>query len=98
MAFHADWLCLPNFAMVSAVPAMVFWLRRGARVRSVDAVLWGSLAAAALANAGRRLFHMEDAALVVIVWQFGSVLLFMAIATLCRNILIPTQRIRRPLW
>ncbi|GAC1318226.1 MAG: hypothetical protein NVSMB28_06840 [Collimonas sp.] len=55
------------------------------------------MAAAGLANAALRLFHGEDAALMVIVWQFGSVLLFMAIATLCRNPLVPMQPVHFPL-
>ena len=97
MEFHSDWVCLPSIAMISVVPAlaMVFAIRRGARLRPLSAVLCGSLAAASLANAGLRLFHMEDAALMVIVWQFGSVLLFMAIATLCRTILVPAQTVHR---
>lgn len=98
MAFHSDWLCLPSVAMISAIPAlaMVVAIRRGARFHPLAAVSWGSLAAAALANAGLRLFHMEDAALMVVVWQFGSVLLFMGIATLCRHVLVPTPAICRP--
>ncbi len=98
MVFYSDWLCLPSVAMISTVPAlaMVFALRRGARLHPLAAVSWGSLAAAALANAGLRLVHMEDAALMVVVWQFGSVLLFLAIATLCRNVLMPALAVRRP--
>lgn len=98
MEFHSDWLCLPSVAMISAIPAfaMVVAIRRGARLHAFSAVSWGSLAAAALANAGLRLFHMEDAALMVVVWQFGSVLLFTAIATLCRNILVPVPFICHP--
>ncbi|TCT10252.1 hypothetical protein EDC26_102208 [Paralcaligenes ureilyticus] len=96
MEFRADWMCLPGIAMISAVPAlaMVVAIRRGARLHSFQALLWGSLAAAALANAALRLFHMEDAALMVIVWQFGSVLLLTAILTVFRNALIPARTAR----
>jgi hypothetical protein len=40
--------------------------------------LWDSLAEA-LANVGLRKFHTVDAALIIIAWQFGSVLLLMAL-------------------
>lgn len=96
MEFHSDLMCLPAIAMTGAVPALaiVFAIRRGARLRARYAVLWGSLAAAALANVGLRLFHREDAALMVIVWQFGSVLLFTAVLTLCRRYLVPAWTLR----
>jgi hypothetical protein len=95
MEFHADFMCVPVIALSSALPAlaMVWAIRRGAGVRILYAVLWGSLAAAALANVGLRLFHMEDAALMVIVWQLGSVVLFMAVAVLLRNAIVPVRDI-----
>ncbi len=96
MEFHSDLMCVPAIAMTGAVPALaiVLAIRRGARLYTPYAVLWGSLAAAALANVALRLFHPEDAALMVIVWQFGSVLLFMAILTLCRRFLVPARTVR----
>ena len=96
MEFHSDLMCLPAIAMTGAVPALaiVLAVRRGSRLYTPYAVLWGSLAAAALANVGLRLFHMEDAALMVMVWQFGSVLLFTAILTLCQRYLVPVRMAR----
>ncbi len=93
MEFHSDLMCLPAIAMTGAVPALaiVFAIRRGARLHTPSAVLWGSLASAALANVGLRLFHMEDAALMVIVWQFGSVVLFTTVLTLCGRYLVPAR-------
>jgi hypothetical protein len=38
-------------------------------------VMLGALAAAALGNVGLRLFHPQDASLMILVWQFGSVAL-----------------------
>lgn len=35
-----------------------------------------------------------SAALMVIVWQFGSVLLFTAVLTLCRRYLVPAWTLR----
>lgn len=49
----------------------------------------GTLAAAALANFGLRLFHTADAALMVLVWQFGTVVLFTALAGLWGRRLLP---------
>jgi len=91
MEFHSDLMCLPAIALTGAVPALaiVLAIRKGARLHTRYAVLWGSLAAAALANVGVRLSHVEDAALMVIVWQFGSVLLLTTIFTLCRHYLVP---------
>lgn len=95
MAFYSDLMCLPVIAMTSAVPAlaMVLAIRRGACLPVPCAVWWGSLAAAALANVALRLFHTEDAALMVIVWQFGSVLLFMTLLSLCRRYLVPERTV-----
>lgn len=97
MEFHDDFICVPSIAVISAIPALaiVYAIRRGASLHSWSAISWGSLAAAALANTGLRLFHTEDAALMVIVWQFGSVLLLMAIAMLLRSYLVPPGMTRR---
>lgn len=97
MVFRPDWMCLPNIAMIGALPAVaiVIAIRRGACLNSAP-VLWGSLAAAALANAALRLFHAEDAALMVIVWQFGSVALFTAVLTLLRRFLAPSGEVSHP--
>ncbi|MBB4518584.1 MULTISPECIES: NrsF family protein [Burkholderiaceae] len=94
MMLRPDWMCLPDIAIAGAIPALaiVIAIRRGAGLTSAP-VLWGSLAAAALANAGLRLFHAEDAALMVIVWQFGSVALFTAVLTLLRRFLAPIREL-----
>lgn len=92
MEFRPDWMCVPSIALTGAIPALaiVIAIRRGARL-SAAPLLWGSLAAAALANVALRLFHAEDAALMVIVWQFGSVALFTMILTSCRRLLVPLR-------
>lgn len=96
MEFRSDWMCLPSIALTGAIPALaiVIAIRRGGRLGSAP-VLWGSLAAAALANVALRLFHAEDAALMVIVWQFGSVALFTMILTSCQRFLMPARGVRR---
>ncbi|MBS2132139.1 DUF1109 domain-containing protein (plasmid) [Burkholderia thailandensis] len=91
MEFHSDPMCLPMIALGSAVAliAILWALRRGARLYPRCALLWGSLASTALGSVGLRLFHMEDAALMVIVWQLGSVLLLVVLAVLSKRFLLP---------
>ncbi|MBI3706156.1 MAG: DUF1109 family protein [Proteobacteria bacterium] len=77
-----DWVCFPSIALVGAVPAsaMVIMLRRGAPLSPHATAALGALAAAALGNFGLRFFHPQDASLMVLVWQFGSVALMSATA------------------
>ncbi|HLO76973.1 MAG TPA: NrsF family protein [Magnetospirillum sp.] len=84
MEFHPDFACVPGIAMVGLVPAvaMVVMLRRGAPFHPRTMMALGTLAAAALADFGLRLFHAADAALMVLVWQMGTVVLFTAVAGL----------------
>lgn len=81
---YPDWICFPLIAIVAAVPtlAMVMLLRRGTPLTSRLTVALGGLAAAALGNFGLRLFHYQDASLMVLIWQFGSVALLTALAGL----------------
>jgi hypothetical protein len=44
------------------------------------AVALAGLAAAGLGNFGLRLFHAQDASLMVLVWQFGSVAVLTGLA------------------
>lgn len=91
MEFRPDFICIPAIAMIGIVPAaaMVAMVRRGAPFHPRLALVLGTLAAGALANFGLRLFHTADAALMVLVWQFGSVALFTALAGLQGGRLLP---------
>jgi hypothetical protein len=75
LGLQADWACLPGIAMVGLVPgiAMAVMLRRGAPLAPILSVGLGGLAAAALGDFGLRLFHAQDASLMVLVWQVGTV-------------------------
>ncbi|MGD9631879.1 MULTISPECIES: NrsF family protein [unclassified Afipia] len=77
LAFASDWFCIPAIILVGTVPAiaMAFMLRRGAPLRPHITVALGGLAAAGLGNFGLRLFHAQDASLMVLVWQMGTVVL-----------------------
>jgi len=92
MEFHPDPKCIPGLILVGAAPAiaMAVMIRSGAQFQATAAIFWGTLAAASLAAAGLRLFHAEDAALMVVVWQFGSVVLFTTVLTLVQRALGPT--------
>ena len=74
----SDAMCLPAIALGGLIPAIavVAMLRRSGKFRTTHACLCGALGAAALGAAALRLYHMEDAAIMVIVWQLGSVALF----------------------
>ena len=76
-----DFICFPAIAIAGAIPgvAMVAMMRRGAPLMPHLTVALGALAAAALGNVGLRLFHPQDASLMVLVWQFGTVAIFSAL-------------------
>jgi hypothetical protein len=82
LTLQPDWLCFPAIVLVGAIPAvaMVVMLRRGAPLMPCTTLALGGLAAAGLGNFGLRLFHPQDASLMVLVWQFGSVFILAALA------------------
>ena len=77
-----DPACFPYIALVGSIPAIaiVVMLRRGAPLAPHKTMLLGGLAAAALGSFGLRFFHTEDAGIMVLLWQFGSVVLLSLIA------------------
>ncbi len=83
MSFEQDWECLPGIVMVGMVPgiAMAAMLHRGAPLAPTLSVGLGGLAAAALADFGLRLFHTQDAGLMVLIWQVGTVALLTMLST-----------------
>lgn len=83
--FLFDWMCFPAIVMVGTLPAvaMAVMLRRGAPIQPRLTIALGGLAAAAAGNFGLRLFHMVDAGLLVLVWQFGTVVLLTLVAGCC---------------
>ncbi|MDO9561569.1 MAG: NrsF family protein [Bradyrhizobium sp.] len=73
--FTSDFLCIPAIALVGALPAvaMTLMLRKGAPLWPYTSAALGGLAAAGLGNFGLRFFHGQDASLMVLVWQVGTV-------------------------
>lgn len=82
LTLRPDWFCFPAIVLVGAIPAvaMVTMLRRGAPLMPCTTVALGGLAAAGLGNFGLRLFHPQDASLMVLVWQVGSVFILTALS------------------
>jgi hypothetical protein len=81
-SLQPDWFCFPAIVLVGAVPAIAIavMLRRGAPLTPHVTAALGGLAAAGLGNFGLRLFHSQDASLMVLVWQVGTVFILTAMA------------------
>lgn len=92
-----DAMCLPAIALGGLVPllAILLLLHRGGRFRTTHCSLCGALGAAALAAAALRLYHTQDAAIMVIVWQLGSAFLFTLLATLLTRLLLAVPQPHR---
>jgi len=73
--------------MVPAI-AMALMLRRGAPLTPHVSAALGGLAAAGLGNFGLRLFHPQDASIMVLVWQMGTVFVLTALAGWAGHLLL----------
>lgn len=75
--FKIDLYCFPAIVLVGIIPAVAiaFMLRRGAPLVPYLTAALGGLAAAGIGSFGLRLFHAQDASLMILVWQFGTVML-----------------------
>jgi len=82
LRLRPDWVCLPMIALMGAVPAfaMALMLRRGAPLTPRVTMAFGGLAAAGLGNFGLRFVHVQDASVMVLVWQCGAVFALSAVA------------------
>ena len=82
LSLRPDWICFPSIVLVGAAPAIVMaiMLRRGAPLTPHLSAALGGLAAAGLGDFGLRLFHPQDASLMVLVWQLGTVFVLSAVA------------------
>jgi hypothetical protein len=84
LTIRPDLMCFPVIMAISIVPgALIFIMtRRGAPIAPISTMGLAALAAAALGAAALRLFHAEDASIMVLVWQFGSVVLLTGLEAL----------------
>lgn len=86
-----DPACLFYIALIGSLPAFVLMqmLRRGVPLAPRITMLLAALAAAGLGNFALRFFHMQDAALMVLVWQVGAVALLAGLAGLTGRQILP---------
>jgi hypothetical protein len=84
LQFHVDLACFPSILLVSVVPGVLIliMIRRGAPIAPVTTTALAALAAAAFGATALRLFHAQDASLMVLVWQFGSVAMLAGLGAL----------------
>lgn len=84
MEYQSDAMCIPAIMMAGLVPALslYFLIRKGVVLSSPIALALAFLAASALGDATLRLFHPTDAALMLIVWQWGTVVTLTGIGAL----------------
>lgn len=77
LSFRVDLVCLPSILLVSVVPGALIlnMIRKGAPLTPATTTALAALATSALGATALRLFHIQDASVMVLVWQFGSVLL-----------------------
>ncbi len=72
-----DLTCFPSIVLVGIVPGILIlaMIRRGAPIAPITTTALAILAVGALGAATLRLFHTQDASIMVLTWQFGSVAL-----------------------
>jgi hypothetical protein len=101
LSIQPDWYCIPAIVLVGMVPAitMAFMLRRGAPLTPRLTMAFGGLAAAGIGNFGLRFFHPQDASMMVLVWQMGTVFVLTVLAGWAGRLLLDwkslTEGIRR---
>lgn len=95
LRLRVDWDCFLPMAILGTLPgaAIVLMLQRGAPLRPRVTLALGGLAVAALANVALQIFHLGDLSIMVLVWHFGSVVVFAALASLLGPFVL---RWRRP--
>ncbi|CAN5221613.1 hypothetical protein BH10PSE9_BH10PSE9_24060 [soil metagenome] len=74
--------CFLPMILVGTVPAVAMFamLRRGAPLHPRLTLVLGTLATAAAANFGLRLFHIGDISVMLLVWHFGVLVVFLCAA------------------
>lgn len=99
-----DWYCFPAIATVSVVPTLVIVVlaRRGMSSQPAVTMALATLSAASMGAAGLRLFHTQDASVMILIWQFGTVAIFTLIGALAGRALLPrledqTDKVRNSL-
>jgi hypothetical protein len=75
LPLRPDLVCFPSIVMAGLIPGalILYMVRRGAPLAPVLTTALAALAASALGAAALRLYHTQDASIMILVWQFGSV-------------------------
>lgn len=84
LTLQPDFICFPLILAISIVPTLLIFImiRRAAPIAPIATTGLATLAAGSLAAVALRLFHAQDASLMVLVWQFGSVALLAGLGAL----------------
>jgi len=79
-----DLVCLPVIALVASLPCLLllYIMRRGVVPSPCLSMFLATAASASVAYIGLRLVHLEDAGRMILVWQFGSVVV-LSLAVSC---------------
>lgn len=79
LTIHLDPICFPAIVLAGLVPAilLIVMVRRGVPLYPTMTMALTMLAAAAFGAAILRLFHTQDASIMILVWQIGTVALLM---------------------
>ena len=91
-----DMFCFPAIVAASVVPTVliVAMMRRGSSVMPALTMALAVLAATSLGAAALRLFHVQDASVMLLVWQFGTVALLTSAAAIFGDPLLPRLEAR----
>jgi len=98
LVIRPDWMCLPAIAFIGALPAIAIslMLRRGAPLTPYLTSGLGGLASAGWGSFGLRLTESQDASVMVLVWQVGSVVVLSALAASMGRYILNWQSITGP--
>ncbi len=95
--FGIDLDCSEKILLMSLVPAAIIFvmIAKGAPIAPRVTTGLGALAATALAASGLRLLHPEDGSMMLIVWQFGTVVVLTSLATLAAPLMLRWRHVNR---
>lgn len=90
LQLHVDLVCFESILLVGFLPAVLIlvMVRRAAPIAPMSTMGLAALAATALGAAALRLFHDQDVSIMLLVWQFGTVVSMAALAFLAGRLFL----------
>lgn len=90
LQIHVDLVCFESILLVGFLPAVliIMMVRRAAPIAPMSTMGLAALAATALGAAALRLFHDQDVSLMLLVWQFGTVVMMATLAFLAGRLFL----------